>query len=151
MLKSIIIAGGALAASLSLANAEMYTYTVQSGDPTGVGGVWPDGRPFGASHWEGEAVITWANGQKVDQTYSCIGMTQTPGASMFHIHIMCDHSDDKGAHASAWGCNYADEAREKMSCVGGLAGKTGDYEGKFGNATFAGGGGEGAGTGQWND
>jgi len=149
MLKKTLSICAATVIAAGAANAQMFTYTVEEEEPTSVGAEWRDGTPFGGAYWSGVSNMTYTDGATKEENYTCVSMTQPPRDSLFMAHVVCDATTPDGTYSSTWGCNYIDEAREKMSCVGGLVGTGGALEGRSGTATFMGGGGGGKGTGHW--
>lgn len=147
-----LIATMAVALAMTAAHgacAQMFTYESQSDAPTTVGGVGPDGTPFGGAYWTGKSNATFADGRKTTSTTKCISMSQPPRDSIFMTHGACDIVSNDGTFSAMIGCNFVDKAGTEMSCVGALIGKTGAYAGRRGTLTLHGKGASAKGTGQW--
>jgi hypothetical protein len=143
-----IIAVAALASS-SMASAQSFTWTSKASPPsTSVGGVAPDGKPFGAqvTASTAEGII---NGQVVKNSSKCISMTQPANAQVFNVHMMCDTADSDGTYTSYWGCTILGPTEH--SCIGGMLGLTGAYAKRSGTITGHIKGTTATGTGQWNN
>ncbi len=150
MKKSIAISIMA-AASLIAGAAHAGTYTYSTKDKPGmtVGVTTPDGRVIAGAANTGDMSVTWADGTKTAETYTCIGTSQPPNAKIFDVHTICDASGPNGTYTATFGCTNLSDGSQ--GCVGGLYGKTGKYAGRGGATTWAGKDGQGAGTGQWSD
>lgn len=133
----------------SAANAQTYTYVTKDKPGMAVGTTAPNGRMIGGTANTGEMTITWADGTKTTETYTCIGTTQPPHAKIFDIHTICDASGGNGTYTATFGCTVTEGGAQ--GCVGGLYGKTGKYAGRGGGTTWMGKDGVGSGTGQWSD
>ncbi len=141
-----IVAAAALAVS-NAALAQSFTWTSTGSPPsTSVGGVAPDGRPFGATVSESTDVGTF-DGRTVKSTSKCISMTQPRNAQIFQIHMMCDTAATDGTWTSAWGCTMLGE--NEQACIGRMQGLTGAYAKRTGNITGHLKGNTSTGTGQW--
>lgn len=143
----------ALAAALSLsataAQAQTFIFQATQTKAVNTGGQAPGGGAFAGAMTTGTQVVTTADGKKVTETYTCIGMTQPPRDSVFQFSTICDSTGPNGDASSVWGCNFVKPDSNEISCVGGLVGKTGSYAGRRGTVTFHGVNGNGPGTGQW--
>jgi hypothetical protein len=132
-----IIAVAALASS-SMASAQSFTWTSKASPPsTSVGGVAPDGKPFGAqvTASTAEGII---NGQVVKNSSKCISMTQPANAQVFNVHMMCDTADSDGTYTSYWGCTILGPTEQSY------AKRSGTITGHIKGTTATG-------TGQWNN
>jgi hypothetical protein len=146
-----MIAVLATISAASTASAQTFTFQAQDKDGVSVGTIDRNGQPMGGRYTNGTSNVTWADGKKTSDSYSCIALSQPPRDSVFMSHSICDASNSSGSYTAVWGCNFMDKERTEMSCVGGLYGKTGAYAGRGGTITFHGKGGVGTGTGQWNN
>lgn len=120
------------------------TYTTNGGDMVVTGT--PE---RGGSMQTGTGMVTMDDGSSHSETWTCIGVTTPPNSKIFDVHTVCDVSSPKGAYTATFGCQNMDGGAQ--GCVGGLYGRTGAYAGKNGATTWAGSGGTGSGTQQWND
>jgi hypothetical protein len=137
-----------LLASASIASAQSFTYVSTSSAPsTNVGGMGPDGRPFGAAAWSGTSELMM-DGKKLSSNFTCVAMTQPNNAKVFDQHMICNGSDAGGTWTSVWGCSGAQPTG--MSCWGQLQGLTGGYAKRTGVITGSGKGAMQMGAGQWN-
>ena len=129
--------------------AQQFTFEAAANKPTTVGAPAPDGSPVQGAYWTGTSVVTWPDGKKTTDSYSCISTTQPRNAKIFDAHTICDAKGPAGGYSSVWGCTMIAAMPGSMSCIGGLTGTSGMYAGKGGTITFAGKEGSGRGTGQW--
>lgn len=140
------IAVAALASS-SFASAQSFTWTATSSPPsTAVGGVAPDGRPFGAQVTASTSEGMF-DGKMVKASSKCISMTQPANSQVFNVHMMCDTAAPDGTYTSYWGCTIM--GPNEQSCVGGMLGLTGAYAKRSGTITGHIKGNAATGTGQW--
>lgn len=142
-------AAAILAFGASSAQAQNFTFEATANAPTIVGGPSANGTPVVGSSWTGTSVVTWADGKKTTDKYTCVSTTQPANAKIFDVHTICDGSNADGTYSAVFGCQYASKDYQSMGCVGGLYGRTGKYAGMGGSITFAGRGGNGGGTGTW--
>jgi hypothetical protein len=145
----LALSGAALILSTSAAMAQTNTYETQDSGTTTTGGKLRDGSMTGGLTSKGTSKISWADGHKSTETYSCIGVTQPPRDAIFMSHSVCDASGPDGSYFAVFGCNVLDAARNETACVGGLYGKTGSFANRGGTITFHGVNGKGSGTAQW--
>lgn len=145
---AIAIAAASLVVSAP-AQAQNFTFQATANAPTTVGGPTRNGEMALGASWTGTSVVTWPDGKKTTDSYTCISTTQPPNGKIFDSHVICDASGPVGKYSSVWGCNFTSADRTATGCVGGLYGRSGMYEGKGGAITFAGKNGNGSGTGQW--
>lgn len=137
----------ALITSATTASAQAFSYSSKSNPPMmAVGGVAPDGVPFGAQSVTG-STETMMGGKTVSSTFKCISMTQPGNDKIFDAHMMCDVTASDGTFTSAWGCNTM--GKDQQACVGRLLGQTGAYANRYGSVTTHNKAGVGAGAGQW--
>jgi hypothetical protein len=148
-LHNIIVASAIVALSSTAAQAENFTYLSQGDAPTVVGGMTPEGMPYGGSYVTGKGTTTWADGSKATYTYKCVATVQPPRDAIFVSHMACDATASDGSFSVAFGCNPIAGKADQQGCVGGLVGKTGRYAGKRGSVTNHGKGSVSLGTGQW--
>lgn len=133
----------------SAASAQTFTYKSTANPPAmTVGGVAPDGKPFGANSLSGTSEITM-NGKVTTSSFKCIEMTQPANDQIFNAHMMCDVAAPDGTFTSAWGCSTI--GANEQSCVGRLLGQTGAYSKRYGTITGHGKGNLSNGTGQWEN
>ena len=59
-------------------------------------------------------------------------MSQPPHDSIFMSHSACNVTAEDGNFSAIMGCNILDLESREASCVGGLYGETGAYEGRRG-------------------
>lgn len=149
MTKIVIAAICAASFALTAASAETFTFKSSNGDETVVGGVGADGVRFGGAYWTGSGVSTSQAGKKVKYTYKCVSMSQPPRDSIFMSHSACNVAAEDGNFSAVMGCNILNAETREASCVGGMYGETGAYEGRRGSMTNHGKDGKSSGTGQW--
>lgn len=141
-----IIAVAALAGTNSV-SAQSFTWTATLSPPTtAVGGVAPDGRPFGATVTASTSEGMF-DGRMVKASSKCISMTQPANAQIFNAHMMCDTAAPDGTYTSYWGCTILGPTEQ--SCIGGMLGLTGAYAKRSGSITGHIKGNAATGTGQW--
>lgn len=129
--------------------AQQFTFEAAANKATTVGTPARDGTPVQGAYWTGTSAVTWADGKKTTDSYTCISTTQPRNAKIFDAHTICDAKGEAGGYSSVWGCTMIAAMPGSMSCIGGLTGTSGMYAGKGGTITFAGKAGNGRGTGQW--
>lgn len=144
-----IFAASALAFTVSPALAQTFTYSSVDSTTTAVGG--PDfrGNVMMGTHTTGTSTVTWADGKKTTDKYTCIGTTQPSNDKIFDVHTVCDAGNADGTYTAVFGCQFLTKDGKATGCVGGLTGRTGKYAGMGGAITFSGAGGSGTGTGSW--
>ena len=133
----------------STAQAETFTYMSKTDNTTIVGGVGPDGGDYVGTYSTGSGTSTSSDGKVAKSTSTCVSMKQPANSNIFASHVACDVTSADFTFSVVYGCNPLNKEATEMSCVGGLTGKSGKYEGKYGSITFHGKGGVGSGTGQW--
>jgi hypothetical protein len=137
----------ALVTSAATVSAQTFSYTSKSNPPTmAVGGVAPDGVPFGAQSVTG-TTETMMGDKTVTASFKRISMTQPANDKIFDAHMMCDVTANDGTFTSAWGCNTMGEGAQ--ACVGRLLGQTGVYAKRYGSVTSQNTAGSAVGAGQW--
>lgn len=146
---AIVIASAVLVVA-SPAQAQSFTFQSTANAPTMVGGPMPNGGFAAGASWTGSTSVTWADGKKTSDNYTCISTSQPPNGKIFDSHVICDSTGPTGKFTSIWGCNFTSADRTATGCVGGLVGHSGMFAGKRGGITFNGRNGAGTGTGQWN-
>jgi hypothetical protein len=145
-----IICGAALfASSTSVALAQNFTFESTANPATVVGGPDMRGTPVVGATWTGTSTVTWADGKKTVDKYTCVSTTQPSNAKIFDTHSICDGGNAEGTYTAVFGCQYMSKDMQNMGCVGGLTGRTGKYAGRGGGITFGGRNGAGTGTGSW--
>jgi hypothetical protein len=141
------IALAALAIS-SAASGQSFTYNSTATPPSMVvGGVAPDGKPFGAQAFSGTSDIMM-DGKAMKNSFKCVSMTQPANDQVFNYHMMCDVAAPDGTFTSAWGCTVL--GKQESSCIGRMLGQTGAYAKRSGNITGHSKGTMSVGAGQWN-
>lgn len=139
--------GLALISGATTVAAQTFSYTSKNDAPAmSVGGVSPDGEPFGAQSVTGTSEMMMG-GKKSTATFKCISMTQPANDKIFDAHMMCDVADSDGTFTSAWGCTML--ANDQQACVGRLLGQTGAYTKRSGSVTSQNKAGSVVGAGQW--
>lgn len=147
---ALFAASAALLPSAAL--AETFTFAAKEAPgAVATGTTGPDGRVMQGRYWTGTSEVTWADGKKSTEKFTCISNTQPPNDAIFMFHGTCDTSGPDGSYTSVWGCNVIDAKKMTTACVGGLYGKTGKYANKGGTMTYHGVGTQGSGTGQISD
>lgn len=145
-----LIAGAMVLASIpSSVHAQNFTFDAVANPATTVGG--PDfrGNASVGAYWNGTSTVTWADGKKTTDKYTCVSVTQPVNAKVFDVHTICDGNNADGTYSSVWGCQYTSKDMMSMACWGGLTGRTGKYAGRGGTMTYMGRSGTGSGTGTW--
>lgn len=138
-----------LAATTGTAQAQNFTFQASANPATTVGGPDMSGNLAVGATWTGTSNVSWADGKKSVDKYTCVSTTQPHHGKIFDMHTICDGSGPDGVFSSTWGCNWTSKDRASMGCVGGLIGRTGIYAGRGGTITFMGRNGSGSGTGTW--
>ena len=129
--------------------AQTFSFTTESAEPTAVG-TSTDTMTVGASYWDGSTTTTFADGSVAASTSTCVSMIQPPGG-MFGMHGVCDGTGETGSYTAYMGCNPLNADGTETSCVGGLIGTGGDYEGRSGSFTMHVKDGAGSGAGLWRE
>ena len=147
----VVAAIAAILASTAATAAQAQSFTFESKNeaPTWIGAVSPEGVPFGSSTQKGTGATIFADGRKASYSFTCVQMNQPEHDSIFNSHMVCDVAASDGNFAVIGGCNFLDKERTKNSCVAGLYGKSGAYQGKRGNLATQGGSTSANGVGQW--
>ena len=145
-----ITALGLAAAFLIPASAMAQTFTSEAmrETQTTFGAPSAEGPSYYGSHSTGTSTATMADGTKVTGSWACIAMSQPPG--IFAMHLICENTSESGNFTSVYGCNPLGKEGTAISCVGGMRGKSGDFEGKTGSSTILIKGADSKGTGQWH-
>ena len=129
--------------------ADTFTFQSQTSNVVTVGSDGTGPNPFSGSYVTGTSEAAFANGTNIASNHTCVSMTQPPTDSLFDVHMFCDVTNSQGSYSATFGCTIIDVATVNLSCVGGLYGKSGAYEGRFGTITNHSVGGAATGTGQW--
>ncbi|MGK0375777.1 MAG: hypothetical protein ACJA2E_002262 [Arenicella sp.] len=135
----------------SAAMAQSFTFE-STGDPlNSLGGDGKNGVPYTGWQWTGSTVSVTEDGTKTKRTYSCVMMSQPPNDSLFQTHMLCDIKALNGTYSTTMGCTIIDPKTFETSCIGGLYGTGGAYEGRRGSLTsyLKSAGAKSKGTGQW--
>ncbi len=138
-----------LATTSGTAQAQNFTFQSTANPGTTVGGPDMSGYLAAGATWTGTSTVTWADGKKSVDKYTCVSTTQPHHAKIFDMHTICDGTGPDGVYSSTWGCNWTSKDKAYTGCVGGLVGRTGVYAGRGGTITFMGRSGTGSGTGTW--
>ncbi|PKB25086.1 hypothetical protein B0I00_0267 [Novosphingobium kunmingense] len=141
--------GALLAMGSTSVLAQNFTFESTANAPTTVGGPDMRGQPVLGASWTGTSAVTWADGRKASDKYTCVSTTQPSNAKIFDSHVICDGSNSEGTYSAVFGCQFTSKDLQSTGCVGGLTGRTGRYAGMGGTITFAGRSGNGSGTGTW--
>ena len=127
----------------TIAFAQTATFKTTGGESTVVGITGSIG-----SFQDGTSIATYSDGSTRNETWTCIGVSESPNNKVFDMLFVCDHNSEVGSYMIKFGCNNLN-ADGLRGCIGGIAGKSGIYEGKLGGATWSGTDGTGLGTIQW--
>lgn len=128
---------------------DSFTFESTSNELTQIGGDGSKDNPYMGAHWTGTSVGKLANGQETSSSFSCVSMTQPPNNSIFMMHMVCDITQESGSYSAVMGCQPLSDDAPNFSCIGGLRGKTGVFEGRRGSITNHAMGPKSSGTGQW--
>ncbi|WP_296677802.1 hypothetical protein [Novosphingobium sp.] len=139
-----------IALAAGSAQAQNFTYESSASSPTMLGGPDARGVPVVGGYWSGTSNVTWADGSKSTDKYTCVSTSQPTNAKIFDSHVICDGTNSQGTYSAVFGCQFTSKDMQSTGCVGGLTGRTGKYAGMGGTITFAGRGGTGSGTGTWS-
>ncbi|MEP0190498.1 MAG: hypothetical protein ABJP70_07745 [Erythrobacter sp.] len=135
--------------ALAQPSADTFTFTSQASSNVTVGSDGTGLNPYSGSYLTGTSETAFANGTNTAGNYTCVSMTQPPTDSLFDAHMLCDVTDSQGSYSVTFGCTIIDAATVNWSCIGGLYGKSGAYEGRRGTLTNHTVGDAATGTGQW--
>ena len=130
-------------------SAQNFTYDSADTTATAVGGPDMRGTPVVGTYTTGTSTVTWPDGKKTVDKYTCIGTSQPSNDKIFDAHTICDAGNADGTYTAVFGCQFLGKDMLSTGCVGGLTGRTGKYAGKGGTITFSGRSGKGSGTGTW--
>lgn len=144
-----IFAASVIALSATGLSAQNFTYNSADTTSTAVGGPDMRGNPVAGTYTTGTSNVTWADGKKTVDKYTCVGTTQPASDKIFDVHTICDAGNSEGTYSAVFGCQFTSKDMKAIGCVGGLTGRTGKYAGMGGTITFSGKGGSGSGTGTW--
>ncbi|MFM5884567.1 MAG: hypothetical protein ACKOQ3_04435 [Novosphingobium sp.] len=133
------------------AQAEDFTFDAAANPATTVGGPDMRGNLAMGTTWTGTSTVTWADGRKATDKYTCVMVTQPVNDKIFDSHGICDATGADGTYSSIWGCQFVSKDGRSTACWGGLVGRSGKFAGRGGTITFAGKDGNGHGTGSWGD
>ncbi len=137
-------------ASANVAHARSYVFQTVEKTNEAVSGARPDGTVFAGQMTTGTIESTWQDGKKTTGTYKCMGVSMPPNDSTYSFRIVCESTGAEGSSSTIWGCTNPGKDTGTVLCTGWAFGKTGIYAGKRGTMTFAGAGGKGSGTGNWD-
>jgi hypothetical protein len=144
-----IVASSLIAFAATGISAQNFTYNSTDSTATAVGGPDMRGNQVAGTYTTGTTSVTWADGKKTTDKYTCIGTTQPSHDKVFDVHTICDAGNADGTYTAVFGCQFTSKDRLSTGCVGGLTGRTGKYAGMGGTITFGGRSGSGGGTGTW--
>ena len=134
MLKSVWVSiVMAVAFSATAASAENFSFKAKRLEVTPLGGIGPEGSLYTGAHMEGTYTSTFDGEDAKEGTYECAVTSQPPG--LFASHMACTMIQSDGSFTSSWGCNPLNKDGSEMTCVAGLHGRTGRFEGMRGGAT----------------
>ena len=133
------------------ANAQYFTFEGKNDPATVVGGVGPKGEGAIGTFGTGSSVATNADGSKMKSTSTCVSLTQPANNHIFDAHLVCDLESADATFMVIAGCNVINAESRELSCVGGMAGKTGDLEGRRGTVSWHAKGDVAKGAGQWHE
>ena len=145
----LAITTGAFCFPFTSAYAQNFTYSSVNSAVKLVGGPDMRGDPAAGSVSTGTSTITWADGTKSVDNFTCVATTQPTNAKIFDTHSICDGGNSEGTYSAIFGCQFTAKDMQSMGCVGGLVGRTGKYAGMSGTITFSGDNKGGTGTGSW--
>ncbi len=150
-LRSSLIVGALMLplAMPATAMAQSFTFKSTSNAQNALGGNGQNGVPYSGGYWTGSSSGEMADGQKTNTTFKCVMMTQPPKDSLFEAHMLCDITAANGTYSATMGCMFVNPAKQEVSCIGGLYGTSGAYEGRRGSITNHAKGSVSTGTGQW--
>ena len=129
--------------------ADTFTFTSQSNNEVNVGNDGTGSVPYFGGYFVGTSQTALADGTNIAGNYTCVSMSQPPTDKLFDVHMLCDVTDSQGSYSATFGCTIIDAATNNWSCIGGLSGESGAYEGRFGTLTNHSIGNAATGTGQW--
>ena len=135
----------------STAQAQSFTYESKADTPTVVGGVGPAGQDYVGAYWTAKTTAKNSDGSTTKAKSICVSMSQPPNSQIFDSHAACEVTASNGTFSVVFGCTIVNAETGETSCVGGMAGKTGDYAGARGNLTSYNKSGTSTGTGQWHN
>ena len=139
-----------LVLGVGTANAQSFTFEGKNDAATVVGGVGPKGEGAIGTFGTGKSEATYADGSKMKSTSTCVSMTQPANAHIFDVHVVCDVEGADATFMVIAGCTMINAEAKELSCVGGMAGKTGDLDGRRGTVSWHAKGNATKGTGQWH-
>lgn len=140
---------GAMALGSGMAQAQSFTFESKNDPGTTVGATAPDGSAIMGVYGTGTSTVTWPDGKKTVDKYTCVSMTQPPHNTIYAVHMICDGKSAGGDYAVVAGCQFMNAQRTELGCSGGLWGKTGSYAGRRGGITWGGSNSASSGVGQW--
>lgn len=133
MLKSIIVPLVVLGLlSGTHANAQNFSFDAKRNEITPLGGIGPEGALYTGASYSGTYTAKFDGEKPTKGTYKCVVTSQPPG--LFQSHTACTMKQSDGSFTSAWGCNALNAEGTEMTCVGGLFGRSGRFEGLRGGA-----------------
>ena len=148
--RSILLGATALLLASGAASAQTFSFTTTSDTPTAVG-TSNGAVTVGAAYWTGATETTMADGTVMSSTSTCVSMLQPANSGLFASHGVCDGTGESGTYTAYMGCNPMNAEGTEMTCVGGLIGTGGDFEGRGGSFTMHVKDGAGTGAGLWRE
>jgi hypothetical protein len=148
---TLILSTLAIVLSAGTAYAEGFTYVSTATTTKTVGGIGPTGTDYMGGYAEGTSKVVREDGTKLKASYVCVSTGQPGNSKIFDVHMACDITAEDGTFSMVAGCQIMNEDGGEMSCVGGMQGKTGAYEGRSGNLSQHAKDGTSKGSGQWFD
>ena len=133
------------------AHAQSFTFESKSSDPTVVGGVGPAGQDYIGAYWNAKTTAKNSDGSITKGKSVCVSMSQPPNSQIFDSHAACEVTATTGTFSVVFGCTLINAETGETSCVGGMAGKTGEFAGRRGNLTSHNKSEKSTGTGQWHN
>jgi hypothetical protein len=148
---SAIAACALIAATTTYAQPaeDTFVFTSKTDSRVLVGSDGTGQNPYSGSYITGMTKATFANSSTKAAKFTCVSMIQPPNGKIFDLHMLCDATDSDGAYSATMGCTIIDAAAANFSCIGGLYGKSGAYNGRRGTLTNHAVGDTATGTGQW--
>lgn len=149
MQKTTLLVGViAIIFSASTASAQSFTFKSDQTSSSQFGGTGASGMEGLGGHTQGKVTFTDASGDNNKGSYECVSMASPKNSKLFDMHVSCNVETKDGDFALILGCTVMGTEGE-AACVGGMKGKTGMYENKYGNFSQQTKGDKGMGSGQW--
>ena len=97
-------------ANVAVAGTATYTTTGGPEKTTGTD-------QYQGSYQEGTMVVTFADGTKVNEKWTCIGVSQPPNDKIFDLHFACDASSNAGSYSMIFGCDNIGDGGMHLNLV----------------------------------